>query len=117
MELLVATLAHSAPGRDADGLARIRLISDIARNVPGLVIVRTYRSRGHDAYYFMLTTWEDEEVWQKAQERHNPKQLFLESVGELLMAPPDQWLMHYLWGYSRPSATATLVAAHLATIR
>ena len=28
MELLVATLAHSAPGRDADGLARIRLISD-----------------------------------------------------------------------------------------
>ncbi len=117
MELLVVTLAHSMPGRGADGLARIRLISDTVRNAQGLVIVRIYRSRGRDAYYFILTTWEDEEYWQKAQERYNPKNLLLTSASELLTASPEQWSMHYLWGYSRPSATPTLAAAHLATIR
>ncbi len=40
MELLAVTLAHITPGRDADGLARIRLISDSVRNAPGLVISR-----------------------------------------------------------------------------
>jgi len=115
MELLVVTLAHTAPGRDADGLARIRLISDTVRNAPGLIIARFYRSRGNDAYYFILTTWEDEESWQRAQERYNPKQLLLGS--ELLISPPEQWLMRYLWGYSRPAAVPILATAHLATIR
>src|SRR5713101_3863676 len=117
MELLAVTLAHITPGRDADGLARIRLISDSVRNAPGLVISRFYRSRGHDPYYFMLTTWEDEESWRRAQERYNPKQLLLGSATELLIDPPEQWLMHYLWGYSRPAAVPILAAAHLATIR
>jgi len=117
MELLAVTLAHITPGRDADGLARIRLISDSVRNAPGLVISRFYRSRGHDPYYFMLTTWEDEESWRRAQERYNPKQLLLASAAELLIDSPEQWLMHYLWGYSRPAAVPILAAAHLATIR
>jgi len=117
MELLVVTLAHITPGRDTDGLAHIRLISDTVRNAPGLVISRFYRSRGHDSYYFMLTTWEDEESWRRAQERYNPKQLLLGSTAELLLDPPEQWLMHYLWGYSRPAAVPILAAAHLATIR
>lgn len=117
MELLVVTLAHITPGRDTDGLAHIRLISDTVRNAPGLVISRFYRSRGHDSYYFMLTTWEDEESWRRAQERYNPKQLLLGSTAELLIDPPEQWLMHYLWGYSRPAAVPILAAAHLATIR
>jgi len=117
MELLVATLAHTTPGRDADGLARIRLISDTVRNAPGLVIARFYRSRGNDAYYFMLTTWEDEDCWGRAQERYNPKQLLLGSATELLIDAPEQWLMHYLWGYSRPASMPILAAAHLATIR
>ena len=117
MELLVVTLAHITPGRDTDGLAHIRLISDTVRNAPGLIISRFYRSRGHDSYYFMLTTWEDEESWRRAQERYNPKQLLLGSTAELLIDPPEQWLMHYLWGYSRPAAVPILAAAHLATIR
>ena len=117
MELLVVTLAHITPGRDTDGLARIRLISDSVRNAPGLVISRFYRSRGHDPYYFMLTTWEDEESWRRAQERYNPKQLLLGSATELLIDPPEQWLMHYLWGYSRPAAEPILATIHLGTIR
>ena len=77
MELLVVTLAHTMVDKEADGLARIHLISDTVRNAPGLVTSRFYRSRGQESYYFLLTTWEDEESWQKAQERHNPKQLLL----------------------------------------
>lgn len=117
MELLVVTLAHTMPGRDADGLARIRLIADTVRNAAGLVTGQFYRSRGQEAFYLMLTTWDEEESWHKAQERYNPKQLLLGSATELLIDPPEQWLMHYLWGYSRPAAVAILAAAHLATIR
>src|SRR2546429_9821070 len=110
MELLVVTFAHTAQSKDADGLARIRLISDTIRNAPGLVNARFYHSSesaGHGgqnqrhldgAYYMMLTTWEDAEVWQQAQERYNPWQLLQESAQELLSAPPEQWLMSYLWG-------------------
>ena len=117
MELLVATLAYTVAGRDADGLARLRFISDTVRNAPGLVNARFYRNRDPESYYFILTTWEDEERWQKARDRYNPKNLLTGSAGELLTAPPEQWLMHYLWGYSRPSVQSTIAAAHLATVR
>jgi len=117
LELLVVTLAHTYPGRDADGLARMRIISDTVRNVQGLVTARFYRSRGNESYYFILTTWEDEDSWQKAHERFSPRQLLLGSATELLAGQPEQWLMQYLWGYSRPAAAPILAAAHLATIQ
>src|SRR5450755_1704215 len=116
MELLVVTLAHTMVDKEADGLAHIHLISDTIRNAPGLVTSRFYRSRGQESYYFLLTTWDDEESWQKAQERHNPKQLLLGSAMEILISTPEQWVMSYLWGYSRPAAVPILAAAHLATI-
>jgi quinol monooxygenase YgiN len=117
MELLVVTLAHILPGRDAEGLASIHLISDTIRNAVGLVSASFYRSRDNESYYFMLTTWEDEDCWLKAQEHYNPKQLFLGSAAELLVDPPKQWLMHYLWGYCRPAAESIMAVAHLGTIR
>jgi hypothetical protein len=129
MELLIVTVAYTTSGRDADALARIRFISDTVRNAPGLVSSRFYRSHRNDAathsptqstahsYYIMLTTWDDEENWQRAQERYNPKQLLLGSAKELLTAPPQQWQMRYLWGYSRPAANPIVAAAHLCTTR
>ena len=117
MELLVATLAYTTTGRDADVLARIRLIADTVRIAPGLVTSRFYRSRGKDTYYLMLTTWDDDESWQRAQEKYGPKQLLTSLATELLTAAPEQWLMRYLWGYSRPAANPILAAAHLAHIR
>lgn len=117
MELLVATLARTTPGKDADSLARMRGISDTIRNVHGLVTARFYRSRGNESFYFLLTTWEDEDIWHKVQKRFSPRQLLLESAAEVLAGPPEQWLMQYLWGYSRPAAATALAAAHLATIR
>jgi heme-degrading monooxygenase HmoA len=116
MEVLVATLAHTTPGKDAEGLARIRLISDTVRNAPGLVGAQFYRSRGLDSYYFILTTWEDQDLWNKARKRYNPRQLILGAATELLTSPPEQWYMRYLWGYSRPSASPILASAHLATL-
>ncbi len=117
MELLVATLAQMAVGKDVDGPARLRFISETVRNAPGLVNVRFYRSREPESYYFMLTTWEDEDFWYKAQDRYSPKNLLIGSTGELLTVPPEQWLMRYLWGYSRPSAQPAIAAAHVVTIR
>jgi hypothetical protein len=64
-----------------------------------------------------MTSWDDEESWRIAQERHNPRQLLSGSATELLIAAPQQWIMHYLWGYSRPVARAGVAAAHLAAIR
>jgi hypothetical protein len=117
MELLVATLVHTALGRDADGLTDIRLIIDTIRNAQGLVTLRSYRGSGDDAYYLTFTTWQDEESWQKAQERYNPKQLILSSIPGLLVSSPRQWLMQYLWGYNRPAAQPMLAAAHIASVR
>lgn len=117
MELLVATLAQMAVGKDVDGPARLRFISETVRNAPGLVNVRFYRSREPESYYFMLTTWEDEDFWFKAQDRYSPKNLLIGSTDELLTVPPEQWFMRYRWGYSRPSAQPVVAAAHVATIR
>lgn len=117
MELLVVTLTYTTPGRDADILARIRFIDDTVSNAHGLVNSRCYRSRSENSYYLMLTTWESEESWWDAQERYNPEQLLLGSATELLTAPPEQWYMSYLWGYSRPATSPTLAAAHIATVR
>jgi quinol monooxygenase YgiN len=117
MELLAVTLAHTHPQRDVDAAARMRLIADTIRNVSGLLTVSLYRSRGSSSYFLMLTTWDSEESWQQSYERHSPKSLLLSSATELLTASPEQWLMHYLWGYSRPAATPVYAVAQLAQIR
>lgn len=117
LELLVVTLAHAAPDTHADGLSHMRFVLGTVRNAPGLVSIRSYCSREEDAYYLTLTTWEDEEYWQKTQDRYNPKRLLLSSAPDLLVSPPKQWLMHYLWGYRRPAAPSVLAAAHVASIR
>jgi quinol monooxygenase YgiN len=116
MELLVVTLAHIVVGRDADLLARIRQIADTVRNAPGLVTSHMYRGKAQDSYYLMLTTWEDAESWHKAQEQHDPRQHLL-ATADLLLAPPEQWLMHYQWGYSRPAKQPIVSAAHITTLR
>jgi hypothetical protein len=117
MELLVATLAHMALGKDDDGPTRLRFISETIQNAPGIVNARFYRSGEPESYYFILTTWEDEDFWYKAQDRYSPKTLLRGSTAELLMASPEQWLMRYLWGYSRPSAQPAIAAAHIVTVR
>lgn len=119
MELLVATLAHTARGANEEALARVRLVVDAMKNVPGIMNTRFYAGREGEGCYFILTSWEDEEFWRKAQEqeRQNPRDLLLSAGSELLTAAPEQWQMHYLWGYSRPSAQPAIAAAHLATVR
>ncbi len=117
MELLVVTLAQVNPAREADALARMRIISDTVRNAPGLLNARFYRSRQPGISYCMLTTWESGEWWQKAQERHSPYGLVQDSPTGIFQTPPDQWLMYYLWGYSRPRVQPMVAAAHLALIR
>lgn len=116
MELLVVTLAQTVSRTETEALSSIRSIADTLRSAQGLVSFRYYQSRGNEGYYFILTTWQDEESWQHAQERHNPKQLLL-ATPELLASPPEQWLMYYIWGYSRPIAPPTLANAHFITVR
>jgi len=116
MELLVATLAHMALDKD-DGTTHLNLISETIKHAAGLMNARFYRSKEPESYYFILTTWEDEDFWYKAQDRYNPKNLLRASTAELLLAYPEQWLMRYIWGYSRPSAQPVIAAAHIVTVR
>lgn len=117
MELLVATLAHTARGSNEETLGRMRAVIDTVKNAPGMLNARFYAGKDSEAGYFILTSWEDEEFWHRAQERHNPRDLLLSSSSDLLTTTPEQWQMHYLWGYSRPSAQPTIAAVHLATVR
>jgi len=114
-ELLIATLAQTSPGKEATALARVRTIIDTLRSAPGLTTTHFYRGQGDTALFFILTTWEDEESWLKAQERHNPKHLLLNSR-ELLATPPEQWVLSYVWGFRRPIAASTLASAHLVAV-
>ena len=117
MELLVITLVQANPAREADALAHIRMIAESVRNAPGLLNARFYHGRAPDHAYLMLTTWESPEWWQRTQERHDPRLLLLTTPPGIFLAPPDQWLMEYLWGYSRPLAQSAVVHALLALVR
>jgi hypothetical protein len=81
------------------------------------VNARFYRGKEPESDYFILTTWEDEDFWYKAQDRYNPKNLLQGLTGEFLTANPEQWLLRYVWGYSRPSAQPAIAAAHIVTVR
>ncbi len=116
MELLVVTVAYTTPAKDTDTLAQVRLSSETVRAAPGIVTSRAYRGRGASPCYVLLTTWEDEDAWKKAQERYNPKRLLAVST-RLLVAAPEQWLFSYIWGYSRPAEASAIAAIHLATLR
>lgn len=114
-EFLVVTLAHILPGKDPEALARIRSIVETLRSAPGLVSTHLYRGRASGTIYLLLSTWEDEASWFKAQKRHTPRNLLL-AADELLVSRPEQWLMAYTWGYSRPTSPPQLAAAHLMTM-
>jgi quinol monooxygenase YgiN len=116
METLVVTSVYTTTEHNTDVLAQIQWIADTLHNAPGLISSHIYRNRENSSSYFMFTTWEDEESWQKAQERYNPKTLLQNSATKLLTESPEQWRMHYLWGYNRPAVTPTVMAVHMATV-
>jgi heme-degrading monooxygenase HmoA len=114
-ELLVVTLAHVLPGKEREARVHIRTVAEALKSAPGLISTRIYRGRNGGIAYLLLTTWEDEESWLNAQERHTPKKL-LQSAQNLLTATPEQWLMYYVWGYTRPTPSSQLAAIHLITV-
>lgn len=114
-ELLVATLVYTVPERDADALAHIRFIDETMRSAAGLVTFSFYRGREQQPSYFLLSTWEDEESWQRARERYNPIALLL-TQPDLLVAHPEQWYLYYRWGYSRPARLQTVATTHITTV-
>jgi heme-degrading monooxygenase HmoA len=116
MEILIVTSAYTTREHNTDVLAQVQWIADTLPNAPGLISSHFYRNRENSSSYLMFTTWEDEESWQKAQERYNPKTLLQNSAARLLAEPPEQWRMHYQWGYNRPAVTPTVIAVHLATV-
>lgn len=117
MELVVATLAYSVPDREAEALAHVLMVADSVRHAPGLVTVRPYRGRGQDPFFFLLTTWDEDDSWQRAEERYNPRHLLHTTGDSLFQAIPEQWLMRYLWGYARPAAIANIVEIQLVAMR
>jgi quinol monooxygenase YgiN len=114
-ELLVVTLAHVLPGKEREARIHIRTIAETLQSATGLVSTHIYRGRDNGIAYLFLTTWEDEESWIKAQERHTPKGLLL-LAQDILTAAPEQWLMYYIWGWTRPTMPSQLAAVHLITV-
>lgn len=114
-ELLVVTLAHILPGKEREARIHVRTIAETLQSAVGLVSTRIYRGRDNGIAYLFLTTWEDEESWLKAQERHTPKHL-LQAAQDILATTPEQWLMYYIWGWTRPTMPSQLAAVHLITV-
>ena len=116
MEILIGTMAYTTARYEAEVSTSARMIIDMLRNAPGLVSARFYRGQGPLPYYLFFTTWADEESWQRTRGHYNPAELLLSSASDLLTAPPEQWHMHYIWGYHRPALPSNLAAAHIATV-
>ncbi|MBE3565342.1 MAG: hypothetical protein IMW90_06390 [Thermogemmatispora sp.] len=115
MELLIVTLAHIRPTYELDAQTQVRQVTETLRPTPGLLGVRSYTSRDR-RYHLLLTTWENEEVWQKVRDRCSPARLLQEMAGVQLMDTPEQWAMRYIWGYVRPAVSPTLAVALLARV-
>lgn len=116
MEILIGTMAYTTARYEAEVSTSVRLIIDTLQNAPGLVSARFYRGQGPLPYYLFFTTWADEESWQRAQRHYNPGELLLSAASDLLTAPPEQWHMHYIWGYHQPALPSNLAAAHIASV-
>ncbi|WP_376794582.1 hypothetical protein [Thermogemmatispora sp.] len=116
MELLITTLAHIRPAYEIDAQTQVRQVTEALRPTPGLLNVRSYTSRDR-RYHLLLTTWENEDVWRKVRDRCSPARLLQEMAGAQLMDVPEQWAMHYIWGYVRPAVSPTLAVALLARVR
>ncbi|WP_052888527.1 hypothetical protein [Thermogemmatispora carboxidivorans] len=116
MELLIVTLAHIRPAYEIDAQTQVRQVTDALRPTPGLLSVRSYTSRDR-RYHLLLTTWENQEVWQKVRDRCSPARLLQEMAGAQLMDTPEQWAMRYIWGYVRPAVSPTLAVALLARLQ
>lgn len=112
-ELLVTTIAHIQAGRDADILAQMQFIKDTIQRAPGLVAFHTYRSREPRTAYLITSIWESYESWRIENERHDLQMLLL-TRPDLLTKPPEQWYMHYCWGYRRPARPQTLSTMYIA---
>jgi quinol monooxygenase YgiN len=115
MELLIVTLAHIRPTYELDAQTQVRQVTEALRPTPGLLGVRSYTSRDR-RHHLLLTTWENEEVWQKVRDRCSPARLLQEMAGVQLMDTPEQWAMRYIWGYVRPAVSPTLAVALLARV-
>src|SRR5436305_13925390 len=94
----------------------MRHVGESMSNATGLVTSYFYHSRERQPSYCLLTTWEDEESWQRARERYNPTALLL-ARPDLLAALPEQWYMYYSWGYSRPARLQTVATTHIVTVQ
>lgn len=117
MELLVVTLACTNAENDPETAARVRMVAETTRLAPGLINIRSYQSRGKETCYALLSTWDDEESWQKAQERHSPRKQLINAASKHLTGEPEQWYLHYLWGYIRPASAPDILTLQLATVR
>ncbi len=118
MELLVVTLAQSSSTEhDPEAATRVRTVAETVRPAIGLIDIQCYQSRGKETYYALLSTWDNEESWHNAQERHNPRQLLLQSAGQQLAGEPEQWFFHYLWGYIRPATSPGVITLQFSTVR
>jgi heme-degrading monooxygenase HmoA len=112
------TLArHTHTERDPETATRIHMVAEAVRPAAGLMNIQCYQSREKESYYVLLSTWDDEESWHKARERHNPRQLLLKSAGQHLAGEPEQWFLHYLWGYTKPTITPGVITLQLSNVR
>jgi quinol monooxygenase YgiN len=114
-EILIATLAYTQPNKDTDAQTHLRLINDKLRQTTGLITLHFYRSRDRQPSYLILSTWEDEACWKHAQERSDPR-TFLLTRPDLLATLPEQWCLHYCWGYSRPARKRSISTAYILTV-
>ncbi len=111
METLHALLIHPYPGQMHETPRELGRFIERLPALPELLVARFFRSQGDAHTYLILTTWDFEaertmddvtvEHPESAQGVQRTDQLARLSLPGSIAGETEEWLLRYIWGYSR----------------
>ncbi len=117
METLHALLIHPYPGQADKAPQELGWFIERLPALPELLVARFFRSQGEAHTYLILTTWDPEaggkiggddavESPGSALAVPKPNQAYQLSLPTPIEGETEEWLLHYIWGYSRSGLEA-----------
>lgn len=117
METLHTVVIRPYPGQHDEIHRQLGLLLERLPSLPELFAARFFRNRGETHTYLVLTTWnplaKDLAVAETPpqQDKQQPPEQKTERVSRLTLPAGiageiEEWLLHYLWGYSRSGLEA-----------
>jgi hypothetical protein len=117
METLHALLMRPYPGHNDEIPRQLGLLMDRLPSLPELLVARFFSSQGEAHTYLVLTTWNPEagdplaadhpiELGSTDLALQRSERMYRLSLPATTEAETEEWVLRYLWGYSRSGLDA-----------